>query len=81
MYLLSQRLASNWRTGTKNRDLQMARSLIDIASESGANAIKFQTYKAESVYAPGAGSASYLEKSGLRDSMEDLFTDWPCHMN
>ena len=53
----------------------MARSLIDIASESGANAIKFQTYKAESVYAPGAGSASYLEKSGLRDSMEDLFTD------
>jgi sialic acid synthase SpsE len=67
--------ASNWRTGTKNRDLQMARSLIDIASESGANAIKFQTYKAESVYAPGAGSASYLEKSGLRDSMEDLFTD------
>ena len=67
--------ASNWRTGTRNRDLQMARSLIDIASESGANAIKFQTYKAKSVYAPGAGSARYLEKSGLRDSMEDLFTD------
>lgn len=67
--------ASNWRTGTRSRDLQMARSLIDIASESGANAIKFQTYKAKSVYAPGAGSARYLEKSGLRDSMEDLFTD------
>ena len=67
--------ASNWRTGTRNRDLQMARSLIDIASESGANAIKFQTYKAKSVYARGAGSARYLEKSGLRDSMEDLFTD------
>ena len=67
--------ASNWRTGTRNRDLQMARSLIDIASESGVDAIKFQTYKAKSVYAPGAGSARYLEKSGLRDSMEDLFTD------
>ena len=67
--------ASNWRTGTRSRDLQMARSLIDIASESGANAIKFQTYKAKSVYAQGAGSARYLEKSGLRDSMEDLFTD------
>lgn len=66
---------SNWKMGTPSRDLEMARSLIEVASESGADAIKFQTYRAESVYAVGAGSPGYLVKRGLSNSIEQIFKD------
>ena len=33
---------SNWRMGTKTRDLTMAKSLIDVAAEAGVDAVKFQ---------------------------------------
>jgi sialic acid synthase SpsE len=68
-------VGSNWRMGTRTRDLHMARSLVDVASESGADAIKFQTYKANSVYVPGAGNPKYLGRSGLSNSIDDLFSD------
>ena len=36
---------SNWRMGTYSRDIKMAKALIDVAAESQADAIKFQTYR------------------------------------
>lgn len=66
---------SNWRMGTSSKDLEMAKSLIEVASESGADAVKFQTYQAESVYAVGAGSPAYLVKRGLSNSIEQIFKD------
>ena len=36
---------SNWRCGTRSRDMKMARTLIDVAVEAGADAVKFQTYR------------------------------------
>ena len=38
---------SNWRMGDAKRDMKMAKTLIDIASDGKADAIKFQTFKAE----------------------------------
>lgn len=43
-----------------NRDLGMARELIGVAAEAGADAVKFQTYSAETLYAKTAPSFSYL---------------------
>ena len=33
-----------------NRDLDMAKQLIDVAAESGADAVKFQTYTGKDLY-------------------------------
>ena len=40
---------SNWRMGTKERDLSMAKALIDAAVDAKADAIKFQTLEAETI--------------------------------
>ncbi len=66
---------SNWRMGTPERDLEMARTLIEIAAEAGADAVKFQTYRAETVYVPEAGESGYLAASGIRKSINDIFDD------
>lgn len=66
---------SNWRMGTPARDRAMARALIDIAVEAGADAVKFQTYRPETVYVATAGASLYLAKSGIRDSIRDIFAD------
>ena len=66
---------SNWRMGTPARDLAMGRKLIDIAAEADADMVKFQTYRAESVYVENAGSSDYLSKSGIKQSIRDIFSD------
>ena len=43
-----------------NRDLGMARELIAVAAEAGADAVKFQTYSAETLYSKHTPSFSYL---------------------
>ena len=53
---------SNWKSDNYENDLKQAKKLIDAASESGANAIKFQTYRAETVYVSNAGNVDYLKK-------------------
>lgn len=53
----------------------MARTLIDVATEAGADAVKFQTYRADTVYASGAGSSHYLEATGISESIHDIFRD------
>ena len=66
---------SNWRMGTPERDLEMARVLIDVAADAGADAVKFQTYRPETVYVNDAGESDYLAESGIRKSINDIFAD------
>jgi len=66
---------SNWRMGTYSRDVKMAKALIDVAAESGADAIKFQTYRPETVYVTNAGDTDYLSESGIKESVSDMFKD------
>ena len=54
---------SNWKVGSYEEDLKQASKLIEIASKAGADAIKFQTYKSETVYAQNAGHVNYLKDS------------------
>lgn len=66
---------SNWKVGSPAQDLKMAKALIDAAKEAGADAVKFQTYRAETVYVPNAGSSDYLAKNGIRRSITEIFRD------
>src|SRR5258705_7571780 len=45
---------------THNRELGIARELIDVAAEAGADAIKFQTYSGKSLYSSKAPGFEYL---------------------
>ena len=42
-----------------NGSIDIARKLIDIASEAGADAIKFQTFKTQSLVSKNAEKANY----------------------
>lgn len=44
-----------------NRDLQQALKLIDVAVEAGADAVKFQTFRADALYPKTAGVTKYLK--------------------
>jgi N,N'-diacetyllegionaminate synthase len=44
-----------------NRDLGMGKQLIDVAKDAGADAVKFQTYSAETLYSKKTPRFSYLE--------------------
>jgi len=64
---------SNWRMGTQDRDMVMARRLVDVAVQAGADAVKFQTYRSGTTYVPDAGSI-YLDGVGER-SINVIFDD------
>ena len=58
-----------------NRDLDMARRLIDVAVEAGADAVKFQTYSGRTLYSTKTPMFDYL--AGVSDKkphelLEDL---------
>lgn len=54
-----------------NGDMELARKLVDVAADAGADAVKFQTYKTESVMSRFAPKAEYqLETT---DSSESQF--------
>lgn len=44
-----------------NGDLETAKELIDVAADAGADAVKFQTFRAEDLYVEGSGEVEYLE--------------------
>jgi sialic acid synthase SpsE len=66
---------SNWRVGTAKRDMAMARALIDVAAEAGADAVKFQTYRPETVYVKNAGASDYLAAAGIKEDIGAIFAD------
>ena len=64
---------SNWKSGSYEEDLEQAKKLIKIASNSGADAVKFQTYKADTVYAYNAGNSNYLAEQGINKEINEIF--------
>ncbi len=55
-----------------NGSLELAERLIDAAASAGADAVKFQTFKAESLVAHAAPLAEYQAANGVRDSQFDM---------
>ena len=64
---------SNWKAGSYNEDLKRAKKLIQVAAQSGADAVKFQMFRANTVYVQNAGNSDYLEKSGIKRSINEIF--------
>lgn len=73
--LIIAEAGSNWRMGRYERDLHMAKTLIDVAVDAGADVVKFQTYRAETVYVKQAGQVKYLEDSGAFKDIREIFSD------
>lgn len=44
-----------------NGDLGLAKELVDVAAEAGADAVKFQTFRAEDLYVEDSGEVEYLD--------------------
>lgn len=74
IYIIAE-AGSNWRLGSPQRDIQMAKTLIEAAAVAGADGVKFQVYRPETVYVPNAGSFAYLEKEGIDQDIADIFAD------
>lgn len=64
---------SNWKCGTFEEDLKRAKEMINVAVESDADAVKFQTYRPESIYVPNAGQSNYLSKKGISGNIYEIF--------
>ena len=54
-----------------NGSVEIAKKLINVAAESGANAVKFQTFKAENVVTKNAQKANYQKQT--TDTLESQF--------
>lgn len=66
---------SNWKVGTASEDLAMAKKLIKAAVQAGADAIKFQVYRPETVYVANAGTSDYLSDAGIKEDIRDIFAN------
>lgn len=55
-----------------NRDLGVARELIDVAAEAGADAVKFQVYSGAALYSTKTPRFAYLEGVSAKDTHEVL---------
>lgn len=56
-----------------NGSVDMARQLIDVAGEAGADAVKFQTFKADEIASKAAPKAQYqVETTGAESQLEML---------
>ena len=71
--LIIAEAGSNWKAGIYEEDLERAKKLITTAAKSGANAIKFQTFRSETVYASNAGSSQYLSNQGINENINEIF--------
>lgn len=66
---------SNWRAGTPEKDLAQAKQLIEVAANAGANAVKFQVYRPETIYVENAGKSDYLAEAGIEQEIRAIFAD------
>lgn len=56
-----------------NGDLDKAKELIDVASDAGANAVKFQAFRAEDLYVEESGKVDYLgDDRSIYDIIESM---------
>jgi N,N'-diacetyllegionaminate synthase len=56
-----------------NGDLDLAKELIDVAVDAGADAVKFQTFRAEDLYVEDSGPVDYLEDDrSIYDLIESM---------
>ena len=56
-----------------NGSIDVAKKLIDVASASGADAVKFQTFKAENLATKNAKKANYqMETTNIKESQFDM---------
>jgi N-acetylneuraminate synthase len=56
-----------------NGSLQLAMRLVDAAAEAGADAVKFQTFKADKLVSKGARKADYqIENTGTSESQHEM---------
>jgi len=55
-----------------NGSIELAKKLIDVASEAGADAVKFQTFKASNLVSKTAQKASY-QKENMNDEDDSQF--------
>ena len=56
-----------------NGDINLAKKLIDVAKEAGADAVKFQTFKAENLVSKSAKKADYqVENTGNNESQYEM---------
>ena len=55
-----------------NGQVHLAKKMIKIAKNCGANAVKFQSFKASNLVSKKARLANYQKKSFHKDSMIDL---------
>tara|TARA_B100001093_G_C26808569_1_gene1006580 strand:+ start:83 stop:1078 length:996 start_codon:yes stop_codon:yes gene_type:complete len=53
-----------------NGSIELAKKLVDVASLSGADAIKFQTFTAENLVTRGAQKANYQNKQSIKDETQ-----------
>jgi sialic acid synthase SpsE len=53
-----------------NRDLGMGKTLVDVAADAGADAVKFQTYSAETLYSKHTPRFSYLDGVSDQDTWD-----------
>lgn len=68
-----------------NGSIKLAKKLIDEAKKCGADAIKFQTFKASSLVTPFAKKAKYQQKNtgnknGQYEMLKKLELDWDSHL-
>lgn len=66
---------SNWRVRNGDHDLERAYALIEAASTAKADAVKFQLFRASSVYVKNAGTSDYLKGAGLSQEIGELFKE------
>jgi len=64
---------SNWKIGNLDDNIDQAKQLILTAANAGADAVKFQTFKSNTVYAQDAGQIDYLSKKNSNTSINELF--------
>ena len=55
-----------------NRDFDMAKKLIDVAADAKADAVKFQTYSAETLYSKRTPEFSFLKGQSAYDLIKSV---------
>ena len=67
---------SNWKCEIFDEDLAQAKKLVEIASNSGVDAVKFQTYSADKAYSQNAEKSDYLKQQGIEQSINEIFENF-----